>query len=127
MATVRREIRIDCNPDDVWALIRDPTTIAEWFPGIVSCTLDGSFRTVTMGSGLSLQEEIITIDDDLRRFQYRIDSPIMSHHLGMIDVLADQGGSLVIYSTDISPDPMAYVFSGATGAALDAIKFRLEA
>lgn len=80
-----------------------------------------------MGSGLSLQEEILTIDDDLRRFQYHIDSPIMSHHLGMIDVLADQGGSLVIYSTDISPDPMAYVFSGATGAALDAIKFRLEA
>ena len=126
MATVRREIRIERSPDDVWALLRDPTTIVDWFPGIVSCTLDGSVRTVTMTSGLSLREEIVTIDDDLRRFQYRIDSPIMSHHLGMIDVLEDHGGSLVIYSTDISPDPMAYVFSGATGAALEAIKSRLE-
>ena len=126
MATVRREIRIRRSPDDVWALLRDPMTIADWFPGIVSCALDGRSRTVTMGSGLRLNEEIVTIDDDLRRFQYRIDSPIMSHHLGTIDVIDDQGDSLVVYGTDISPDPMAYVFSGATGAALATVKAQLE-
>ena len=74
-----------------------------------------------------MPEEIITIDDDLRRFQYRITSPIVSNHQGTIDVIPEPDGSLVIYSTDISPDPMAYVFSGATGAALDELKAQMEA
>jgi len=127
MATVRRHIRINRSPDDVWARIRDAAALREWFPGLVSSDVDGSTRTITTTSGISMPEEIITIDDDLRRFQYRITSPIESHHLATIDVIEDSGESLVIYSTDISPDPMAYVFSGATGAALDELKYQMEA
>jgi len=127
MATVRREIRIHRPPDDVWALVRDAAALHRWFPGLVASEVDGTKRVITLRSGLSMPEEIITIDDDLRRFQYRITSPIVSNHQGTIDVIPEPDGSLVIYSTDISPDPMAYVFSGATGAALDELKAQMEA
>lgn len=127
MATVRRDVRIARPPDDVWAVLRDPTTICDWFPGVTGVSVEGRTRTITLGSGLPMPETITTIDDDLRRFQYRLTSPIVSDHRATIDVIDDHGDSLVIYSTDIEPAPMAYVFAGATGAALDQLKAVLEA
>jgi hypothetical protein len=35
-------------------VVGDPTRLAEWFPGVVSCTVDGTTRVVTTGSGLPL-------------------------------------------------------------------------
>jgi carbon monoxide dehydrogenase subunit G len=52
-ASVRREVRIGAGADEVWAVVGDPTRLAEWFPGVVSCTVDGTSRVVTTGSGLS--------------------------------------------------------------------------
>lgn len=39
-ASVRREARIDAGADGVWAVVGDPTRLAEWFPGVASCTDD---------------------------------------------------------------------------------------
>lgn len=133
MATVRREIRIDRSPDEVWAVITDPVRIAEWFPGVASATLDeaGEVRTITLGSGIPMPERIITNDSILRRFQYRIEAGLFREHLGTIDVLDDSldGGperSLVVYSTDAEPRVMALVVGGATGSALKIMKQQLE-
>ena len=51
MGTVRRQARIARSADDVWAVISDPLTIAQWFPGIVDATVDGTTRVVTTASG----------------------------------------------------------------------------
>jgi carbon monoxide dehydrogenase subunit G len=128
MATVRRELRIDRPPTDVWAVVGDPTTIHEWFPGIAASTVEGDVRTITLESGLPLPERIVTVDPILRRFQYRIEGGIFRNHQGTIDVL-DLGDdtSMVVYSTDAEPDVMALVIGGATGAALHELKRRLEA
>lgn len=127
MATVRRELRIDRPPDDVWAVVGDPTTIHEWFPGIDSSTVEGDVRTITLGSGLPLPERIVTVDPLLRRFQYRIEGGIFRDHQGTIDVLdLGDGTSMVVYSTDAEPDVMALVIGGATGAALHELKRQLE-
>lgn len=132
MATIRREIRIDRPADAVWAVVGRPEILHLWFPGIDACvmaTVDGALhRTITMGSGISMPEEIIVNDPLQRRFQYRITNPLFTHHLGMIDVIElDANSCLVVYSTDAVPDPMALVIGGATGGALDELARQFEA
>ena len=126
MATIRRELRIHRPADEVWALVGDPGTIHEWFPGIVSCTVseteEGTERTVVLGTGLQLVEHIITNDPIARRFQYRIAGGVFREHLGTIDVIdLDDGTCLCVYGTDALPDVMALVIGGASGEALERI------
>jgi hypothetical protein len=119
MATVRRELRFDRPAAEVWATVGDPGTIHEWFPGIVDSTVDGDVRTITLGSGVSLTEQIVTNDPVLRRFQYRITGGLFRQHLGTVDVIGlDDDSCLAVYSTDAEPDVMALVIGGASGAAL---------
>ena len=127
MASVRRSTRIDRSADDVWAVLGDPTTITRWFPGVLEVTVDGTARVITTASGLTIPEEIVTNDPIQRRFQYRITSSIVAHHLATIDVFdLDDGTSLVSYATDCEPDAMALMITGGTGNALLELKRQLE-
>ena len=127
MGTVRRQVRIARPVDAVWAVIGDPATISDWFPGIVEATVDGTTRVVTTASGIPMPEEIITNDAIQHRFQYRLTSGIVQHHLGTIDVFdVGDGSTLVSYATDCQPDAMALIIGGATGNALGELKRQLE-
>ena len=123
MATVRHERRVAASADAVWSIIADPSSIPHWFPGVTSCTVDGSTRVITLRTGIEMPEEILTIDPLLRRFQYRVTAPIYRFHLGTIDV-HDLGpnDSLCVYSTTAEPDIMALVIGGGTWAALAEIE-----
>ena len=125
--SVRRHVRIARPPEDVWARIGDPARIQDWFPGIVSSTVDGTTRVITMASGLPMPEEILTHDNVQRRFQYRITAPIFRAHTSTIDVhdLGD-GTSLVVYSVDAEPSTMALVIGGAAGNALQHLQALVE-
>lgn len=127
MATVRREIHIDRPARAVWSVVGDPARLCQWFPGIVESSVEGATRVITTASGITMPEEIVTNDPILRRFQYRIVSPIVRQHLGMIDVfdLGDET-SLVSYSTDAEPAVMALMIGGATGDALQELRRQLE-
>ncbi len=125
--SVRRQITVRRPPDEVWALVGDPTRLAEWFPGIVSVEVDGDERVITTGTGIPMPERILTVDPLLRRFQYRITAPIFREHLGTIDVLAlDDGNSLVVYSTDAEPSVMALLIGGGTAGALRRLREIME-
>ncbi len=127
MGTVRRQVRIARSADDVWAVVGDPATIAQWFPGIVDVQVDGTTRVVTTASGIPMTEEIVTDDAIQRRFQYRLTGAMVRGHLGTIDVFdLGDGSSLVAYATDCEPDAMALIIGGATGNALVELKRRLE-
>jgi len=125
--SVRREVRINRTADDVWDIVGDPARVDEWFTGITSCTVDGSTRVVTTGSGLQLPEEIVTNDAIQRRFQYRITGGFFKEHLSTIDVF-DLGDdtSLLVYAADADPATMALVIAGAAGSALLQLRDRLE-
>jgi len=118
-ASIRREVRIRRSADELWEWVGDPARLAEWWPGITACVVDGDSRTITMGSGLPMPEKLLTIDRLQRRFQYRITAPIFREHTSTIDVhdLGD-GTSLVVYSVDAEPSTMALVIGGAAGNAL---------
>jgi hypothetical protein len=117
--SVRHAVQLPCSADVVWALVGDPGRVHEWFPGIVSCTVEGDLRTIITGSGLPMPEHLLTVDPVLRRIQYRITAPLFTEHLGTLDVHAlEDGTCLVVYSTDAEPAPLALVIGGAARAAL---------
>ena len=85
-------------------------------------------RFRTLEGGGRLEEEIVTSDDELRRFQYRImagDMPV-EFHLGTVDVLPDGDTSLVVYSTDVTPDEVAEQMDGVIAEGLAGLKQHLE-
>jgi hypothetical protein len=126
-ASVRRAVRIRRDPDEVWQWVGDPTRLPEWWPGITACTVDGDQRTITMGSGLPMPEQLLTIDPLQRRFQYRITAPLFREHTSTIDVHdLEDGTSLVVYSVDAEPSTMALVIGGAAGNALEHLRGLLE-
>jgi hypothetical protein len=119
MASLRHERRISATADVVWNVITRPETIPDWFPGVVSCTVEGTKRVLTLASGLEMPEEIICNDALQRRFVYRITAPLYTFHLGSIDVI-DLGDntSLCVYSTTAEPDTLALIIAGGTYGAL---------
>jgi len=126
-ASVRKEIRIHRRAAEVWDRIADPGVIQDWFPGIVSSTVDGTTRVITLGSGIAMPEEIITQDPVLRRFQYRITVGVFRNHLGTIDVIdLHDETCLVVYSTDADPRTMALVIGAATAEALVELRDQME-
>jgi hypothetical protein len=127
LGSIRHEVRIRRPAAEVWALVGDATRLHEWFPGIVDCHVDGTTRTVTLGSGLQLPEEILVTDHVQRRFQYRITAPLFRHHCGTIDVI-DLGDAtcVVVYSTDADPRAMALTIGGGTAGALDELQRQFD-
>lgn len=127
MATIRHRSHIDRSPDEVWKVVADAAAISSWFPGIDTSSTAGTTRRCSMG-GVELVEEIVTVDDELRRFQYRItEGPMpLEFHLGTVDVLPDDDGSLVIYSTEVIPDDAKPVFDAAIASGVEGLKAHLE-
>ena len=127
LGSIRHEIRIHRPAATVWALAGDPTRLAEWFPGIASCTVDGTHRVITTDTGIPLPEELTVQDPIQRRFQYRIDVGIFTYHRGTIDVIdLDDDTCLVVYSTDADPRTMALTIGGGTRGALEELKRLME-
>jgi hypothetical protein len=123
MGTVRRHAFVDCNADTVWAFVGAPERLHEWFP-ITECRVEGSKRWITLAAGIIFEEDIVTLDHDLRRFQYSIvNNLIVKSHLGTVDVIPDgPNRCIVIYGTDIDPEPMGLIIIGAAGAGLEKLQ-----
>ena len=128
MATIRSHARVHRSADEVWAVVGDPTRIVEWFPGVTAATVEDRVRTLTLASGLPVFEEIVTLDHRMRRFQYRITGPLpVKYHLGTMDVIEDgEPGCLLLYSTEISPDPMAFVLDGVISEGIATLARMLD-
>jgi len=125
--SVRSQRIIGVSAERAWQVVGRPELLHLWFPGIVDCTVDGTVRTVTLGSGASLAEELLTNDALQRRFQYRIEGGLFTEHLASIDVMAlDDDRCLVTYASDADPAPMAVVLGGATNGALVELARQLE-
>jgi carbon monoxide dehydrogenase subunit G len=130
MGTMRNHIRISRSPDDVWKVVRDAGSLAAWAPPVERSSVVGKMHHVEFAMGYSLEEEIVTTDDALRRLQYRIvEGPVSNiDHLATVDVIEDGEGALVIYSADVvsTDDPAGelerLVVEGASGAAVDFLR-----
>jgi hypothetical protein len=124
VATVRAHARIARPADEVWKVVADAGNIADWFPGMESSRSTDGGRVVVFGGGVEVPEEIVTSDDALRRFQYRIAPGTMGieSYLGTIDVIEDGSGSLVVYGADMAPDAMLELIGPGVIGAVDGLK-----
>lgn len=128
MATLRSHVLISRPPSEVWAAVSDAGTINEWFPLIEKSSVAGSRRSLVLEGGTAVEEDIVTSDAELRRFQYRIvggDIPVDTH-LGTIDVIDVDGGSLVVYSTEVTPDALDGLIGPAVADAVNGLKEKLS-
>jgi hypothetical protein len=127
MATVRHHVVIDVPADDAWRLLGDPARLTEWFPGVTECVVEGSTRTITVATGLTIPEDLVTVDPLQRRFQYAVRLPLVRSHLSTIDVLElDASRCCCSYGVDADPPVMALVIGGAAAQGLARAKTILE-
>jgi hypothetical protein len=141
--SVRAEVAIQCAADLAWARIADVANNASWFTSITQswCEPDPDngrpLRKVALANGAVLVEDLIVVDHVQRRLQYQLrPALVFTHHLATIDVidlsrLSDLSGStvaqcLVVYSTDLSPRPLALSFGAGARRALQTLKEQLE-
>ena len=123
MGTVRRHAFVECNADKVWSFVGAPERLHEWFP-ITESRVEGNKRWITLAAGIVFEEDIVTLDHDLRRFQYKIvNNSLIKFHLGTVDVIPDgDDRCLVIYSTDMDPEVLALPIAGAASLGLEKVK-----
>lgn len=128
MATLRTHLTIDRTADEVWSVVSDAGAISAWFPTVKTSEAADGQRHCILEGDVPLEEEIVTNDAELRRFQYRIvgGGVPVSSHLGTVDVLAQDGSSLVIYSTEVTPDEVARTLGPAVEDGLRGLKTYCE-
>ena len=123
----RRQRTLAVPAERAWSVVGRPELLHHWFPGVVDSRVEGTTRTITTGTGLSLVEDILTNDPLQRRFQYRISGGFFHEHLASIDVIElGPDRCLVTYATDADPATMSVVLGGAMEAALAELARQLE-
>jgi hypothetical protein len=109
LATIRKEITTSASPEKAWEAIRDVGALhTKLVPGFVTNTiLEGRVRTVTFGSGMVIQEPIVSIDEDSRRLVWTSVGGKLSHYNSSLQVFeGEKGGSRIVWLADLLPDDL---------------------
>jgi hypothetical protein len=117
MASIRKEIRVDAHPSAAWDALRDFANVHERVAaGFVTATrLQGDERIVTFVTGAEARERLIDVDEDRRRLVYSVvESQLgLSYHQASVEVLdGSDGGSLLVWISDVLPDELAPTIEG---------------
>lgn len=128
MATVQKIIDVDANVEDTWNKIADVGSIANLVGFISESQSDGDIRVCKMADGGVLREQIISIDNTLRRVSYCItDSPLnLEFHSASMQVVPWGQGASLIWTTDMKPDAAAEQIALIFEEAVPGIKMALE-
>lgn len=133
MASLRREIQLNRNADDVWAAIRDVGTVHERLARgfVVDTTVDHrpNARVVTFANGAVVRELIVDVDDERRRIAYTaVEGPLgLTHHNASFEVQAGPGGgTLLVWVTDVLPDEAAPAVEGMMDQGVIAMRRTLD-
>lgn len=128
MAFGKSEASIDCTPNDVWNMVRNFGGLADYMPGVESCTLEGDVRTVGM-MGIEVKEQLRELDDDTRKLSYSIvESPManMVSHLATISVDPEGAGTHLTWTVEVEPDELCAIFQGVYDQSVIALKAKFE-
>lgn len=131
MATIRKEIPLTAPADHVWDVIRDIGAIHKRLaPGYVTDTRleeGGAARIVTFANGQVARELIVTVDGDSRRLAYAVVGGMATHHNASFQVFPTaEGGSTLVWVTDVLPDTIAPAFTGMIEGGVTVIKRTLD-
>lgn len=110
MASIRKEIRINAPVERVWDALKDVGALhTKLVPGFVKDTvLEGHSRVVLFSNGMSVREDIVSVDATQRRVAWAVVGQQFRHYNGAASVEADpKGGSRFIWTVDMLPNEMA--------------------
>jgi len=120
---IRHEFPVRAAPDAAWDAIRDvgnvDTRLARGF--VTECKLDGDVRTVTFANGMTVDERIVSLDDDVRRLAYSATGGRSEHHHATFEVLPYPSGARIVWTTDVVPDEVGPAIRGMVEAGSRAI------
>ncbi len=129
MATIHREFPIAADAERAWAALRDVGAVNQLITFLGEVTVDGDRRTCEMGGHGTLDELIVSIDDERRRLAYTIQaSPFdFTHHHASMQVVENGGtGATFVWTTDVKPDAVVPALSDAIDGAIDSLKQTLR-
>jgi hypothetical protein len=133
MASLRREIHLERNPDDVWDVIRDVGAVhhrlARDFVVDTVMEADPAARMVTFANGAVVRELIVDVDDHRRRVAYAaVEGPLGStHHNASFEVMPGTGGgTLLVWISDVLPDDVAPTVEGMMDLGVAAMRRTLD-
>ncbi|TDC25810.1 SRPBCC family protein [Streptomyces sp. 8K308] len=132
MASVLKEILIEADPSDVWAVIGEfasaPLRMA---PGFVTATRldEPTVRVVTFADGTVARERLVALDNEARRLAYSVvgDTLRPTHNNASMQVFAHGAGhSRFVWIHDVQPDDLATSIAAAMDHGLGLFKHTLE-
>ena len=128
MASIRKQVHIDAPVARVWDALRDVGALhTRLVPGFVTDTqMDGNARIVTFANGQVAREEIVSVDDDLRRVAWAILDAPFEHSSGAAWVEPEVGGARFTWTADFLPTGMAGQVEAMMSAGIQVIKKTLE-
>jgi hypothetical protein len=129
MATIRKDIPIDADPDHVWAAVRDFGALhLRLAPGFaLDARLDGDARIVTFANGTVARELLVDCDDTTRRLAYAVVSERVKHYGASVQVLADGATrSRLVWIVDVLPNEIAPYIEGQMDQAVIAMTKALK-
>jgi hypothetical protein len=131
VATIRKEIRVNAEPDEVWDALRDWGALhTRLVPGfVVDLKLDDGDRVITFFTGTVLTERLIGLDEDERRLAWSILDGPYTHHNASAQVFdaGDGAGARFVWIADILPHEIAPRTSELMDRGMNTIKHTLEA
>ena len=129
MATVTKSVDVALAPDRVWEAVRDWGHVHQRLcPGVLTdCQVEEGARVVTFAGGLVARELIVAVDEQTRRLVWSVvDSQLLTHHNGAMQVLEDGAGSRVVWTADLLPHDAAERVAGFMDLGCAAMKTTLE-
>lgn len=128
MASIRKQVHINATVAKVWEALRDVGALhTRLVPGFVTDTkMDGNARVVTFANGQVAREEIVSVDDNLRRVAWAILDPPFQHYSGVAWVEPEVGGARFVWTADLLPNEMAERVDALMSAGIQVIKKTLE-
>ena len=118
MASIRKVIPVGASPEAVWDALADFQAVHKRVaPGFVTGSRpEGEDRIVTFAPGGEAQERLVTADAAGRRLVYTVvRGPLgATHHQASVEVydVPGEGGSRLVWTTDVLPDALGPVIDG---------------
>lgn len=74
---------------------------------LVDCVREGTVRRVTFAGGLTVHEQLITLDDAEHRMVYSVTDGPFSQHSASMQLFADGARTRFVWISDFLPDAAA--------------------
>lgn len=130
MACIYLSARLNVSADDAWSVIERYTRSEVHIFSSMSVAerREGDYRVVTTPDGGEVWELNVSIDPALRRAAYTIPGiPGAEHHHAVMQVLEGTDGvPILLWVTDIRPDPVAAAMAPMYQGLFEELKLAVE-